>query len=258
MITLLTDFGRADHFVGVLHGVIASIAPATRVVDITHEVPPFAIATGTFLLEQAWPYFPAGTIHVAIVDPGVGSERRPLLVSAGGHHFIGPDNGLFSFLYGLSGVKVRVLNQPRYWLPETSNTFHGRDIFAPVAAHLAMGITPARLGKRITDAQRTPALQPVRHSRRAWTGAVLHVDHFGNLITNYRVADFPALRQQAFGLTVGLEQTDLFASTYAACPPELLCVIPGSSGYYEVALANGSAARRTGLVAGSPLELTLG
>jgi S-adenosylmethionine hydrolase len=258
MITLLTDFGRADHFAGVLHGVIATIAPAERVVDITHEVPPFAIATGAFLLEQAWRYFPAGTIHVGIVDPGVGSERRPLLVSAGGHHFVGPDNGLFSFLYGLHGAKVRVLNKARYWLPETSNTFHGRDIFAPVAAHLATGITPARLGKLITDAQRTPALNPVRHSRRAWTGAVLHVDCFGNLITNYRVTDFPALRQQPFTLTVGLEQTDIFASTYAASPPEVLCVIPGSSGYYEVALASSSAARRTGLVAGSPLELTLG
>lgn len=257
MITLLTDFGQQDHFVGVLKGVIATLAPTVPVVDITHEVPPFSILEGAFLLEQSWRYFPVGTIHVAIVDPGVGSERRALLIEAEGHRFIGPDNGIFSFLLGHDKVKVRSLEKPRYWLPNPSSTFHGRDIFAPVAAHLALGVKPAQLGPLIKDPMRSPSPSPTRLSRRAWTGTVLHVDRFGNLITNYRIDEFSTLRNRPFTLAVGLNSVELFASTYANSPAGELCVIPGSSGYYEVAIPQDSAARYTGLVAGSPLELTL-
>jgi S-adenosylmethionine hydrolase len=257
MITLLTDFGVQDHFVGVLKGVIASIAPQVPVVDITHEVPPFAIASGAFLLEQSWRYFPAGTIHLAIVDPGVGSSRRPLLVQAGKHYFVGPDNGLFSFVLREASAEARVLDKPQYWLPEPSSTFHGRDVFAPVAAHLANGTTPATLGTRIEDALCSPGLAPVRFSRRGYYGQVLHVDSFGNLITNFRVERFPTLRNRPFTLVAGLETVELFATTYAHAAPGELTVIPGSCGYYEIALAQASAAARLGLRAGSPLELTL-
>jgi S-adenosylmethionine hydrolase len=257
MITLLTDFGLTDHFAGVLKGVIAGIAPGVPVIDITHDVPPFAIHQAAFLLEQSWRYFPKGTIHVAIVDPGVGSERRPLLVEAGGHTFVGPDNGLFSFLLAMDKSKARHLNQPRYWLPNPSSTFHGRDIFAPVAAHLAIGIKPASLGKLITDPMRSPALLPTRLSRRTYTGTVLHQDRFGNLITNFRESEFATLRNRPFSMNVGLSEVELFATTYAHCPPGELCVIAGSSGFYEVSIANDSAARRTGLAPGSPIELTI-
>jgi S-adenosylmethionine hydrolase len=257
MITLLTDFGTADHFIGTMKGVIASIAPSTPVTDITHEVPPYSISQAAFLLEQSWPYFPKGTIHVAIVDPGVGSERRPLLIEAQGHTFIGPDNGLFSFLLATAKPKTRHLNQPKFWLPNPSTTFHGRDIFAPVAAHLAAGIKPTKLGKLIDDPMRSPAILPTRLSRRTYVGTILHIDRFGNLITNFRTEEFSTLRNRPFSLTVGLIQTELFATTYANCPPGELCVIPGSSGFYEVSIANDSAAAATRLAPGSPLELTI-
>jgi S-adenosyl-L-methionine hydrolase (adenosine-forming) len=255
IITLLTDFGLADHFVGVMKGVIAGIAPGAQVVDVSHEVPPFAILEGAFLLEQSWRYFPAGTIHVAVVDPGVGSSRRALLVEEGGHFFVGPDNGILS---AVLGKKVRVLEEARYWLPEPSSTFHGRDIFAPVAAHLANGVKPAKFGPRIDDALRSPSLVPVRQSRRTWTGAVLRVDRFGNLITNFSQVEFSSIRNRPFVMKLGLEETELFASTYTNCPEGQLCVISGSCGYFEVSIAQESAAKRTGLRAGSPLELTVG
>lgn len=255
IVTLLTDFGLADHFVGVMKGVIASIAPTAQLVDLSHEVPAFSVVEGAFLLEQSWRYFPAGTIHVAVVDPGVGSPRRALLVEEGGHFFVGPDNGILSTVLG---KKVRALNQPKYWLAELSTTFHGRDIFAPVAAHLANGVKAASFGPRISDALRSPLLTPVRLSRRTWTGSVLRVDRFGNLITNFLVAEFGSLRNRPFVLSLGLEQTELFASTYTNCPEGELCVISGSCGYYEVSMAQASAAQRTGLRVGSPLELTVG
>lgn len=257
MITLLTDFGLTDHFVGVMKGVIASIAPRAQVIDLTHDVPAFSIHQGAFLLEQSWRYFPKGTIHVAIVDPGVGSDRRPLLIEAEGHTFIGPDNGLFSLILATNKAKTRHLNQPQYWLPNPSTTFHGRDIFAPVAAHLAAGIKPAKLGKLISDPMRSPALLPTRLSRRAYTGMVLHIDRFGNLITNFHADEFNTLRNRPFTLNVGLNEVELFATTYANCPPGELCVIPGSTGFYEVSIAGENAATRTGLAAGSPLELTI-
>lgn len=257
MITLLTDFGTAGHFAGVLKGVIATISPATPVVDITHEVPPYDIEQAAFLLNQSWPYFPNGTIHVAIVDPGVGSDRRPLLIEAEGHYFIGPDNGLFSLILATDKPKTRHLNQPKFWLPNPSTTFHGRDIFAPVAAHLSTGIKPAKLGQLITDPMRSPSLTPTRLSRRSYVGTVLHTDRFGNLVTNFSIAQFDTLRNRPFTLMAGLNRVELYATTYAKCPPGELCVIPGSSGYWEVSIASDSAARQTGLIPGSPLELTL-
>jgi S-adenosyl-L-methionine hydrolase (adenosine-forming) len=257
MITLLTDFGLADHYVGTLKGVIATISPQTPVIDITHEVPAYSITQAAFLLEQSWRYFPTGTIHVAIVDPGVGSSRRPLLIESQQHYFIGPDNGLFSFILAHPKSKTRHLDKPKYWLPNISTTFHGRDIFAPAAAHLASKTKPSQLGTLITDPIRTPALTPTRLSRRTWVGTVLHVDRYGNLITNYSIEQFDTLRNRPFTLTAGMHQIELYASTYAHCPEGELTVIPGSSGFWELSLPNDSASRLTGLLPGSPLELTL-
>lgn len=257
MITLLTDFGLVDHYVGVMKGVIATIAPEQRVVDITHEVPPFQVMEGAFLLEQAWRFFPMGTVHVAVVDPGVGGERRPLLVEAGGHFFIGPDNGIFSFVLGEKAARAWVLDESRYWLPRVSSTFHGRDVFAPVAARVAKGLPASIFGTRVEDALRSPAVEPVRMSRRNWMGAVLHVDRFGNLVTNFRIADYPQIPRGDFAMVVGMEEVDFYSATYAGCPEDTLAVIPGSSGYFDVSLARGNAARRTGLAAGSPVELTV-
>lgn len=258
MITLLSDFGTEAHFVGAMKGVIASIAPEARVVDITHEVPPFAIPTGAFLLDQAWRYFPKGSIHVAIVDPGVGSARRPLLIESAGHYFIGPDNGLFSLVLRDPKAVARVLDKPQYWLPQPSSTFHGRDIFSPVAAHLAKGVRPAQLGKKISDPWRSSFIEPVRQSRRTYTGTVLFADRYGNLISNFPIEVFSSLRNRPFVLQAGMESVELFASTYAQIPAGDLAVVPSSSGYYEIALREASAAARLGLGLGSPLELTLG
>jgi S-adenosyl-L-methionine hydrolase (adenosine-forming) len=256
MITLLSDFGTEAHFVGAMKGVIAGIAPRTPVVDITHEVPPFEIATAAFLLDQSWRYFPAGTIHVAIVDPGVGSQRRPVLIASQGHYFIGPDNGLFSLILQDAKAVARVLDKPKYWLPNQSNTFHGRDVFSPAAAHLSKGVKPSQLGKRINDPWRNMLFEPVRQSRRTYSGAVLFTDRYGNLITNFKIDNFPTLRNRPFELQAGLERIELFAGTYSAIPPGELAVIPASSGYYEIAMREASAAKRLGLANGSPVELT--
>ncbi len=250
MITLLTDFGTADHFVGVMKGVIAGIAPGVPVVDITHDVPAFNVATGAFFLEQSWRYFPRGTVHVAVVDPGVGSERRGILVEVEGQLFVGPDNGIFSFVMKDS---VRVLEKPGYWLPVVSATFHGRDVFAPVAAYLATGVKPARMGRKVYDAQRLERLAPAPGSPQMWNGCVLHVDRFGNLVTNFAVSQFPDLGEGEFDLG-GAKRVE---RTYANCPDGLLCVVAGSSGYYEISIGRASAALKTGLRAGSPIKLKL-
>jgi S-adenosyl-L-methionine hydrolase (adenosine-forming) len=257
MITLLSDFGTEAHFVGAMKGVIANIAPGAPVVDITHEVPPFEISTAAFLLDQAWRYFPAGSIHVSIVDPGVGSQRRPILIASQGHYFIGPDNGLFSLVLQDPKAVARVLDKPKFWLPSQSSTFHGRDIFSPVAAHLSKGLKPSQLGKRIGDPWRSPLFEPVRQSRRTYAGAVLFTDRYGNLVTNFKIENFPTLRNRPFQMQAGLETVELFAGTYAGIPPGELAVIPASSGHYEVAMREASAAKRLGLANGSPVELTI-
>src|SRR5450432_870609 len=140
IITLLTDFGLVDHFVGVVKGVILGICPEARMVDITHAVTPFEIAEAGFLLAQSWRYFPKGTIHMAVVDPGVGSSRRAILAEAGGHFFVAPDNGLLSLVFAEEEHRVREITARRYFREPVSQTFHGRDVFAPVAAHLAAGV----------------------------------------------------------------------------------------------------------------------
>src|ERR1700680_1803771 len=155
IITLTTDFGTSDHYAGTMQGVILGIAPTARIVDISHDVQPFEITDGAFTIAQAYPYFPTKTIHVVVVDPGVGSARRPLLAEMGGQYFIAPDNGLLSMIFARESargqVKVRHITNERYFLKPLSRTFHGRDVFAPVAAHLASGIPPAKFGARIED-----------------------------------------------------------------------------------------------------------
>ena len=140
IITLTTDFGLADHFVGTMKGVILGIAPKTRIVDITHDIPAYELREASFAIAQAWTYFPKGTVHVVIVDPGVGTSRRPILAEAGGHYFIAPDNGVLSMVYESVAHKVRIISNPALIRKQVSRTFHGRDVFAPAAAHLAKGV----------------------------------------------------------------------------------------------------------------------
>ena len=151
LITLTTDFGVTDHFAATMKGVILRIAPKARIIDVTHQVRAFEIAEAAFVIAEAYRYFPAKTIHVIVVDPGVGSARRPLLAEMGGQYFVAPDNGVLSMIFEREQAKVRHVTADRYFLKPVSRTFHGRDIFAPVAAHLAAGIPPAKLGKLVTD-----------------------------------------------------------------------------------------------------------
>ncbi|HEV2687968.1 MAG TPA: SAM-dependent chlorinase/fluorinase [Bryobacteraceae bacterium] len=257
LITLTTDFGASDHFAGVMKGVISGIAPAAQIIDISHEVQPFEVPDGAFTIAQAYRYFPKKTIHVVVVDPGVGSTRRPLLAEMAGQFFVAPDNGVLSMILAREPAKVRHITNDRYFLHPVSRTFHGRDVFAPVAAHLAKGVLPAKFGKLIDDHLRLNFEKPTRTGKRNWTGSILKVDRFGNLITNLHIDDFSGIQTHAFGLNVGLQIVSRLALTFTECDPGELFVVVGSSGYLEVATNQGSAAKALGCGAGSPVELTL-
>jgi len=240
-----------------MKGVILSIAPRARVVDITHEVRPFEILEGAFVIEQAYRYFPSRTIHVIVVDPGVGSARRPILAEIAGQYFIAPDNGVLSLIYGReSKKKVRHITNEKYFLHPVSKTFHGRDVFSPVAAHLAAGVTPAKFGKAIDNYTRLTTYKPTRTGKRTWTGMVFKVDRFGNLITNFHIDEFPDVTTRSFEFVVGFQTASRLALTFSECAPGELCAVVGSSGYLEIAVNEGSAAKALGVAGGSPLELT--
>jgi S-adenosylmethionine hydrolase len=257
LITLTTDFGLSDYYVGAMKGVILSICPGACIVDISHGVGAYAIAEAAFLLSQAYGTFPRGTVHVVVVDPGVGTSRRPILAQAAGQRFVAPDNGVLSMIYAREAHKVRHITSDRYFRKPVSNTFHGRDIFSPVAAHLAGGVAAARFGKLIEDYLRLDFEHAVRTGRRTWTGAILKIDRFGNIVTNFSVEAFPGLDQRAFEMAVGLQRVSVLARNYAECAPGELFVIVGSSGFYEISASQASAAKMPGCAVGAPLELTL-
>ncbi|MGA2184859.1 MAG: SAM-dependent chlorinase/fluorinase [Bryobacteraceae bacterium] len=263
VISLTTDFGTTGHYAGVMKAVILGIAPGARIVDVSHHVRPFDVTDGAYVIAQAARWFPPKSIHVVVVDPGVGSARRPILAEAGGQFFVAPDNGVLSMVFEThlpshdrEGV-VRHITAGRYFLHPLSSTFHGRDIFAPVAAHIAAGVPPSRFGKRIHDHLRLDFFRPRRTGKRVWTGLVLHVDRFGNLVTNFRIDEFPDVSTRPFELNVGLEKLSGLALTFAEAQPGELLVIVGSSGYLEVVANQASAAKRLGCGAGAPVELVL-
>ena len=256
-ITLTTDFGTTDHFAGAMKGVIASIAPGAESVDISHQLTRFDITEAAFFIGEIWRNWPPKTIHVVVVDPGVGSSRRPILIEADRQYFIGPDNGVFSFvLKQAKKWSARELTNNKYFNKAVSRTFHGRDIFAPVAAHIASGVKPTLLGKKIADPLCLALPVPDRTSRRGFTGTILKVDHFGNCITNFLSADFPAIQTSPFEAVVGLETVRRLALHYSECEPGEFFLIEGSSGYLEISLSQDSAAKRLGCSSGAPVELT--
>ena len=255
LISLTTDFGLSGHFVGSMKGVILAIAPNARIVDITHDIAPFNIGEAAFVIAQAWRYFPKGAIHVVVVDPGVGSARRPILVEAGGQYFIGPDNGVFSMIYGAAPFKVREIANPQLRLGDESRTFHGRDIFAPAAAHLARKTLASRFGKLIHDPVRAPAFEPQHLKGSAWRGVVLHADRFGNLVTNFHVHQFPDIKTQPMEVRIGGQRIHRLAITYADTAAGELFAIVGSSGFIEIAANQARAATKLRCSPGSPVEL---
>jgi S-adenosylmethionine hydrolase len=240
-----------------MKGVILGISPRARIVDISHEIAPQDLHEAAFVIAQAWRYFPKGSIHVVVVDPGVGSARRAILCEAEGQFFVAPDNGVLSMIYDSARHKVRVISNQRFFLKQVSKTFHGRDVFAPAAAHLSKGAPPPRFGKPIHDAVRNFLLKPARLSRHDWSGVVLKIDHFGNLITNFHMDEFPDLATQPIELRAGLERITRLAQTYAETTAGELFAIVGSSGYIEVAVNQGSAAKLLGIAPGSPVELEI-
>ena len=257
ILTLTTDFGLADHFVGAMKGVILGIAPRARIVDITHEIAPYNVNEAAFVIAQAWHYFPKDTVHVVIVDPGVGSARRPILAAAAGHYFVAPDNGVLTMVYDAAPAKVRAITNQKLMLPRVSRTFHGRDIFAPAAAHRSAGVPVTRFGKPVDDYVRAAALKPARLRQDAWRGRILKVDRFGNLITNLHVDEFPDIKTQPMELRVGLERVHRLALTYAETEIGEVFAIVGSSGYIEIAANQASAAQTLGCGAGAPVELEI-
>jgi S-adenosylmethionine hydrolase len=257
ILTLTTDFGLADHYVAAMKGVILGICPQAQIVDITHQISPFEITEGAYVIAQAWKCFPKKTVHVVVVDPGVGSARRPILMEAGGQYFIAPDNGVLSMIYGVEKHKIRLISNERWFCKPVSRTFHGRDIFAPSAAHLASGAKPAQFGKLIDDYLRPSFTKPLRAGKRTWNGQVLKIDHFGNLVTNFHTGDFPDLDRRNFSMMVGPREITVLARTYSETSPGELFVILGSSGYYEVSVNQGSAAKQIGCAPGGPVELTM-
>jgi S-adenosylmethionine hydrolase len=255
ILTLTTDFGLDDHFVGAMKGVILGICPDARIVDISHGVTPFEITEGAYVIAQAWRCFPAGTVHVVVVDPGVGTSRRPIFVEAGGQYFLGPDNGVLSMVYLRERAKVRLIANENLYRRPVSNTFHGRDIFAPVAAHVAAGLSPVLVGDPIDNYLKPDFVKPHRAGKRTWIGQILKIDHFGNIITNFHVDDYGDLALRSFQLELGPVKVTSLAGNYMERPAGELFLILGSSGYYEVSLAQGSAAARVKCQAGAAIEL---
>ncbi len=247
IITLTTDFGWADGYVGAMKGVILSIAPDVQVVDVAHEIPPGDVRAAAYVLRQATPYFPPGTIHVAVVDPGVGSDRRALAARTPQAIWIAPDNGLLSLCLAEGPVEIRQLSNPRYHRPQVSATFHGRDVFAPVAAHLARGAPFDELGPLVTAPVQLAWPRPVSNPDGSWRGQVVHIDRFGNLVTNFdRQMMTLALRDvppaQVMVEIAGQRITGL-KRTYADGAPGELMLLVGSSEQLEIAIRDGDAAR---------------
>ncbi len=254
-ITLLTDFGNADYFVAAMKGVILSVNPDARVVDITHAVPAQDIEAAAFTLFAAHKSFPKGTIHVAVVDPGVGSNRRALLIKAAGQFFVGPDNGILSYVCDESEPRVFHLNEPAYFRRPVSDTFHGRDIFAPIAAWLSLGLTPKRLGKEIDDYVRLPSLHPETNQDGVISGRVIHIDHFGNCVTNITTNELTAeLIAAGFRVTIREHQVETFHRFFAeeTNTNRAFCVW-GSAGFLEIAAKNQSAAELLNVKRGDPV-----
>jgi S-adenosylmethionine hydrolase len=260
IITLTTDFGLTDHFVGTIKGVILNIFPDVQIVDICHSVQAFDVLDGALTIAQSYSYFPSGTVHMVVVDPGVGTARRPLLVSSDRHHFVAPDNGVLSMVYSREErLHIRHVTAEHYSLQPVSNTFHARDIFAPVAAWLAKGVDSEKFGDEITDFVRFNAPKP-KSVDGALRGVVLKVDRFGNLVTNITPQDAPMIfgaDPAPFKISVGQHQITEIHSNYSEGSPGEVFGILGSMGYLEIAADRGSAAKIIGTGKGSEVKLSL-
>ncbi|MCW3983573.1 MAG: S-adenosyl-l-methionine hydroxide adenosyltransferase family protein [Candidatus Bathyarchaeota archaeon] len=254
MITLTSDFGLKDPYVAEMKGVILTINPNATLIDITHKVEKYNIRMGAFILASAAPYYPKGAVHVAVVDPGVGTTRRAIIVQTKNGFFVGPDNGLLMIAAQAQGIEhIYEIANPKFMLPKVSSTFHGRDIFAPAAAHLDRGIAPQEFGPEVTDPV-TPKFASVEHKNGALFGEVLHVDDFGNVITNIPKEDLQdgTLKVTLHHLTLQLALSETYAETKLHEPTALV----GSHGFLELALNQGSFAEKFHVNAGDKVQVS--
>jgi S-adenosyl-L-methionine hydrolase (adenosine-forming) len=257
IITLTTDFGTGSPYVAQLKGVILTINRTATLVDLTHEIPPQDIRQGALVLEDVTPRFPQGTIHVAVVDPGVGTARKLVYAQLGGQQYLAPDNGILSRVASAAtAARVVALTNRSYWLPQVSPTFHGRDILAPVAAHLSLGLPPERLGEPLDQLEPLDWPGAVREPGRI-TGAVLAIDSFGNLITNIDAASVASVVGPASLTVAGSGATTTgFVRTYGERPAGALVALVGSSDRLELAIVGGNAAQALHAKIGAPVVLT--
>lgn len=262
IITLTTDFGLNDHFVGAMKGVILEIVPEAAIVDISHAVQAFDVLDGAIAISQAYSYFPTGTVHVVVVDPGVGTTRRPIIASSDGYHFVAPDNGVLSMVYAKEErIHVRHVTSDHYFRQPVSNTFHGRDIFAPIAAYLGKQVDSHKFGEEIEDYVRFAAPRPKPVGDNKIRAVVLKVDKFGNLITNVTPQDVPALFSEqpgTFKIVVGSKEITEIRASYADGTPGQVFGILGSMGYLEIAANRAPAAQITGANKGTEVGILLG
>jgi S-adenosylmethionine hydrolase len=261
VITLLTDFGTADYFVAAVKAVILTSNPLTSIVDITHEIPPQDIEAGAFTLLTCYRDFPKGTIHVAVIDPGVGSTRRAIVVKAGSHYFVGPDNGLFSYVFDNEPKhKTFQITNSKYFREAASLTFHGRDLFAPVAAALAEGVKPSKFGPRIEDEVRLAPLAPNQRDDGKVEGRIINIDRFGNCVTNFTRTDLPEPGGKQ--LSINGREITAFRQFYAdedgskadeAGTTDEIFAIWGSAGFLELSVNGRSAAELLQAKRGDPV-----
>jgi len=254
VITLITDFGLEDGYVGTMKGVILSIAPQAVLIDISHEIAPGDIREAAFVLYTAYPYFPEGTIHLIVVDPGVGSERRVIAVRTPRAYFVTPDNGVLSYVLAREPVKGMVnLTSPRYWLPEVGSdrpvapTFHGRDVFAPAAAYLAKGIPLDDLGEPLDEIVTFPLSRPRTRPDGTIVGHILHIDRFGNLITDVESQRIKARSGEGMTIEIAGQTINGLGLTFSSVGEGELVAYLGSAGYLEVAVRGGDAAQALGM-----------
>jgi S-adenosylmethionine hydrolase len=257
VIALLTDFGTKDHYAGTMKGVVLGICPEATCVDITHDIPPHDILAGALELSASYKYFPPGTVFLVVVDPGVGSTRRPIAAEAGAYRFVAPDNGVLALVFREAPPKrVVELTERRYARPTVSRTFEGRDRFAPAAAWLARGIELSGLGRGLASWQALTVPEPVVRDAEI-VAEVLRVDRFGNLVTNVDRRTFERFAEGGgIEIVAGTETVGKVVATYADAEPGSVCALFGSAEQLEIAVNGGSAAERLGLARGAPITIS--
>jgi S-adenosylmethionine hydrolase len=258
IVALLSDFGTRDHYVGSMKGVVLSVCPAATLVDLTHDIPPQDILSGALTLRDAYRAFPAGTVFLTVVDPGVGSARRAIAADAGGYRFTGPDNGVLWLALEDAGTpRIVELRERKFARSQVSRTFEGRDRFAPAAGWLARGMDVAAFGPVVSDPTRLVVPQPlVGHD--TIDGEVLSVDRFGNLITNISASILQGFPTTRVGVSIGGRTIDGIVGTYADADAHTPCALIGSNGYLEIAVNGGSAASVLHVGRGAKVALTPG